>query len=409
MTTTTKNKLFRLNGKIQHYQWGGHHFLPDLLHLPNTAHQPFAEYWLGAHDNAPAEVLATPPQPLNAYINEHLEALGQTVKEKFNRLPYLLKVLDVKDMLSIQVHPSRKAAIEEFARENKEGISLTAPHRNYKDDNHKPELLLALGDFWLLHGFRTPDQLTEAIERIPEFDFMLPLFAEGGYKKLYATLMEMEQSEVNRVLQPLLERIVAAYDIDYLQKDDPHFWAARAAGTFNEPGKTDRGIFSIYLLNLVHLRKGEAIFQDAGLLHAYLEGQNMEIMANSDNVLRGGLTPKHVDVKELMKHVDFSPLVPDVIKGTPFADGEEVFTSPAPDFRLSRFVLDTGAHSSLKTVSTDIFIVMEGVFELKEGSEHLVLQKGEAAVAFAGTSLEVSSQVAGELYRASAGGTDNMS
>src|SRR5690606_8586229 len=118
-------------------------------------------------------------------------------------------------------------------------------------------------------------KIRETLQAIEEFNFLLPIFENGGYKKLYNTLMEMDQQEVNKVLEPLLVRMGAAYECDYLQKDDPNFWAARAAESFNGPGKIDRGIFSIYLLNLVNLKKGEAIFQDAGILHAYLEGQNM--------------------------------------------------------------------------------------------------------------------------------------
>lgn len=399
---TTKNNLFKLSGKIQHYQWGGHHFLPDLLDMPHAHDKPFAEYWLGAHDNAPAEVMMGEEKVLlNEYINRHPDVLGDKVRRQFGRLPYLLKVLDVKDMLSIQVHPSKQAAEMEFERENKAGIPLNAPDRNYKDDNHKPELMVALGDFWLSHGFRSPEKINEAIDRIPEFAFMSSLFNDGGYKKLYSTLMEMEQAEVNRILQPLLERIVAAYECDYLSKDDPHFWAARAAYTFNEPGKIDRGIFSIYLLNLVHLKAGEAIFQDAGVLHAYLEGQNIEIMANSDNVLRGGLTPKHIDVPELMKHVIFEPVVPQIIQGGASVKGEEVFLSPAPDFRLSRFVGDKGETVAINVHTTDIFLLMEGAVELTEpGGNSVLLKQGEAVIALAGAQIEAKTDDHYVFYRA---------
>ncbi|MBC8033861.1 MAG: mannose-6-phosphate isomerase, class I [Chitinophagaceae bacterium] len=398
-----KNNLFRISGKIQHYQWGGYHFIPSLLHLVNEENKPFAEYWLGAHDNAPAQLATESGITLNAYIQQHPEVLGAQVSSRFKRLPYLLKVLDVHDMLSIQVHPSKDAAVSEYARENNAGIPLAAGHRNYKDDNHKPELMVALSDFWLLHGFKPEAAILETIGLVPEFDFMLPLFREGGYKKLYGVLMEMEQDDVNRILQPLLERIVAAYDTDYLKKESPHFWAARAALTFNTPDRIDRGIFSVYLLNLVHLKEGEAIFQEAGVLHAYLEGQNMEIMANSDNVLRGGLTPKHIDVKELMKHVDFNATNPAIIKGEDIGDGEEVFQSPAPDFRLSRFTPKGHAIYLIHLTTTDIFLAMEGTVLMKSGGTALLLKAGEAAVGFVGSEVELAFPDGGVLYRASAG------
>ena len=137
-----KNNIFRLNGKIQHYQWGGFNYIPQLLGIENSNHQPFAEYWLGAHVNAPA--VMENDETLYHFLEQYPEALGKEVQQQFGRLPYLLKILDVKDMLSIQVHPSKQSAEIEFAKENESGIELNAPQRNYKDDNHKPELMQTL-------------------------------------------------------------------------------------------------------------------------------------------------------------------------------------------------------------------------------------------------------------------------
>lgn len=394
-----KNTLFRLNGKVQHYLWGGSSFIPQLLNIPNSNGQPFAEYWLGAHDNFPSE-LKDDGKKLNEYIDENPSVLGEKARLQFGRLPYLLKVLDVKDMLSIQVHPSKEAAAIEFEKENKKGISLTASNRNYKDNNHKPELMVALSDFWLLHGFRAGQDMISSISGVDEFSFMLPLFEEGGYQKLYKTLMEMDQQKVNEILQRLLERIIPKYEKNILNKNDANFWAARAALTFNEPGKADRGIFSVYLLNLVHLKPGEAIFQDAGILHAYLEGQNMEIMANSDNVLRGGLTPKHIDVDELMKHVTFAAVTPHIIRGTRINEVEEAYVSPAPDFQLNRLLISKGNSASIRASTTEVFIVMEGRIEIKEDGNSLMLKRGEAAVAFAGAALNLTAIENSIVYRA---------
>ncbi len=265
-----------------------------------------------------------------------MELLGAYTAGRFGRLPYLLKILDVKDMLSIQVHPSKSYAEQAFLEENKKGIPLNAPDRNYKDDNHKPELMVALSDFWLLHGFKPAALMKRTLQQIPELRFLGPIFDKDGYQGLYKTVMEMEQLDVNAVLQPLLDRILPAYRDGRLSKDREDFWAARAALTFNETGRIDRGIFSVYLFNLVNLRPGEAIFQDAGLPHAYLEGQNVEIMANSDNVLRGGLTPKHIDVPELLKNIRFEATEPNIILGKSVDGPIAVFQTPAPDFELSR-------------------------------------------------------------------------
>ncbi|HEY4149894.1 MAG TPA: mannose-6-phosphate isomerase, class I [Chitinophagaceae bacterium] len=395
---TDKNNASRLSGKIQHYQWGGYSYIPHLLGIGNEGQKPFAEYWLGAHDNAPS-VLEN-GQGLNEFIRQHPSVLGDKVQQQFGRLPYLLKILDVKDMLSIQVHPDKRSATRSFAAENAAGIPLTAPHRNYKDDNHKPELMVALSGFWLLHGFRNPESLKETLRMVPEFSFLLHVFKQEGYKALYESLMTMEQEKVNSTLQPLLDRLMPAYQNGKLSKSDPGFWAARAALTYNEPGKVDRGIFSIYLLNLVHLQKGDAVFQDAGILHAYLEGQNVEIMANSDNVLRGGLTPKHVDVPELLKYVSFQPVDPQIIQGKPINTTESVYKTPAPDFELSRLLLQPGLPYSTTVRSTDIFLVLNGTAEINSGGVVQVLKQGEALVAFNSTALIFRSDAGAEIYHA---------
>jgi mannose-6-phosphate isomerase len=384
-------KISKLQGKVQPYTWGGSQFIPALLQQSNPDNKPAAEYWMGAHDNVPSDIVGADgqKQPLNAWIAKDPAAiLGKTVNDRFGRLPYLFKVLDVKDMLSIQVHPAKKAAVEAFTAENKQGIALTAPNRNYKDDNHKPELMLALSDFWLLHGFKPAGRLKKTLEQTPELQFLLPVFGEGDYAALYKTVMEMDQQAVNDRLQPLLDRILPLYEKGALKKEQEDFWAARAFNTFCEPGRTDRGIFSIYLFNLVHLHPGEAVFQDAGILHAYLEGQNMEIMANSDNVLRGGLTNKHIDVSELMKHVRFEPVEPNVITGMPGrVAGEEIFPTPVNDFELHRLALNPGESMTVTATTADIFFVYQGSVEASAGNDRLSLKKGEAMLAKAGTAV----------------------
>src|ERR1700754_342382 len=364
------NKVFKLQGKVQHYAWGGMEYLPRLLSLPNPDNKPFAEYWMGAHQNAPSDLLLEEGETVKAialdkYIQQQPQGtLGSYTAGRFGRLPYLLKILDVKDMLSIQVHPTKRNAEIEFAAENKRGIALNAPDRNYKDDNHKPELMLALSEFWLLHGFKPSLTLEKLLHETPELEFLTPTLAKHSYLGLYRKVMEMSQSEVNKTLQPLLDRIVPLYKDGELKKSEEHFWAARAALTYNEPGKVDRGIFSIYFFNLLNLHPGEAIFQDAGLPHAYLEGQNVEIMSNSDNVLRGGLTPKHVDVKELIKHVKFEPTTPNIITGTMVEPDRIVYQTPAPDFELSCLNIKKGESVRLTSRSIEIFLIFSGTAEI---------------------------------------------
>lgn len=381
--------IYRLKGAIKHYDWGGYEYIPSLLDIDNKEKKPFAEYWMGIHPLGEAGV--------------ELQDGGCKVLSHYSPgLPYLFKVLDVRDMLSIQVHPSKAAAEIEFARENAEGIPQDSPSRNYRDANHKPEMMVALADFWLLHGFKPEEDLLNTLGRVNELNELLPVFNISGYEGLYRHVMEMPQEDVNRALKPLIDRIVPLYQNDKLKKGEEDFWAARAALTFNKNDDIDRGIFSIYLFNIVHLKKGEGIFQDAGVPHAYLEGQNVELMANSDNVLRGGLTTKHIDVKELMKHVKCEATWPDVIKPCD-NDGEQEYKTPAPDFKLSVFGLDKLATGSIRPLSTEILIAVEGTVEISQNDTFIKLQKGDpSAVIFPGGNVQLKALDKAIVFRASA-------
>ncbi|RYG01511.1 MAG: mannose-6-phosphate isomerase, class I [Chitinophagaceae bacterium] len=401
------NNIYKLEGRIQHYAWGGFGFLPELLQVPNVGNKPFAEYWMGAHSKAPSLITLHNGEKilLDEYLGEsNADLLGGNTVKHFSRLPYLFKILDVKDMLSIQVHPTKENAVLEFEAENKTGISIDDPKRNYKDDNHKPELMYALSDFWLLHGFKTAEKLKNILAAIPEFNFLQPVFEKEGYAGLYRFVMELPQDEVNNKLQPLLDRIVPLYEKEMLPKSDESFWAARAAITFNEPGRIDRGIFSIYIFNLVNLQQGEAIFQDAGIPHAYLEGQNVEIMANSDNVLRGGLTPKHIDVPELLKHTKCEALVPVVIAGKASGNEDElVFLTPAADFELRLIDVAAPGTVQIPVKTADIFFVYSGRVRVG-GTAGFDREAGEAFLATNGAEVSITSTVNAIIFRATVPG-----
>lgn len=339
----------RLHGSIQPYAWGGTTFIPQLLGQPNDAGAPYAELWLGAHDRSPALVeldSTQTPIPLDALIaRAPAHYLGTAAAEKFQqKLPFLFKILDVAKMLSIQAHPSKAEAEAGFAAENAAGIPLSAPHRNFKDDNHKPEMMVALTDFYLLHGFLPLEQIAQRFHNTPE---LAPLWSAAGnptaLPPFFAHLMELPQEQVNHYLEPLAFRLLPALAAGGLDKASPDYWAARALRDFRTAtGGLDRGVFSIYCLNVVFLQPGEGIFQDAGLLHAYLEGVNVELMANSDNVFRGGLTDKHIDVPLLLQHLDFAPTFPNILRGEPVDAALEHYPTPATDFALYQLKLDGG-------------------------------------------------------------------
>ncbi|MBO0781185.1 MAG: mannose-6-phosphate isomerase, class I, partial [Ktedonobacteraceae bacterium] len=345
MSIIVEDRVGRLFGKIQHYAWGGYSFLPVLIGLQPEPGKTYAEYWMGAHEKAPSQILQSDGTTvaLNDIIKEQPEkTLGQYVAREYGRLPFLLKVLDVREMLSIQVHPTKSEAEAGFARENEMGIPLDAPERNYKDDNHKPELGVALSDFWLLYGFRLEDQLRAVLDQVPEFRVLKPVFADGGYFGLYKYVMEMPQASVDELLGPLVERVSRKYRAGELDESAPDYWAAKTIQE-EQVGNYDRGIFSIYFFNLVKLKPGQATFQDAGVPHAYLQGQTMEIMANSDNVVRGGLTPKHIDVPQLLRLTRCKGMVPEIIESRQNAHPHEIFyKTPSHEFCLSRIHLGGG-------------------------------------------------------------------
>lgn len=394
------NSIFRIKGVVQHYDWGGNTLLPPLLNIQNPGDKPYAEYWLGAHQKAASLIIVENNEVrLDEFIRQHpTSILGKKVYEQFGRLPYLLKLLDVKDMLSIQVHPDKKSAEEGFAMEEKEGKPLNEADRNYKDDNHKPEIMVALNDFWLLHGFKPSDEINKLLQD-PALHSLYALFNSyaDNIKEAYSYVMNMSNIEVNSLLQPVLDKILPLYDAGKLSKNNPSFWAARAAKTFNKDANIDRGIFSIYLLNLVNIQPGDGIFQDAGILHAYLEGWNVELMANSDNVLRGGLTPKHIDVKELMKHVKFEAVRPKIIKGPGITPGEFRYPSPAKDFCIS--VINEEA--AIQTSTADILFLYSGNAIISGEKEQVSLFPGEAVCLPAGAKVQVKLNEEGLIFRAS--------
>ncbi|UYQ95096.1 mannose-6-phosphate isomerase, class I [Chitinophaga horti] len=395
-------KLFLLKGKVQHYAWGGYDYIPQLLNIaPNG--QPSAEYWMGAHVSAPS-MIQTPEGDVSLdklVAANPQEVLGAATQSRFGELPYLFKILDVKDMLSIQVHPTKVEAEKGFARENEAGIPLNAPHRNYKDANHKPEIMVALGEFWLLHGFLPEDKLKAVLANTPAFTSLAPIFEKEGYFGLYKKVMEMPQDEVNTMLAPLADQALADYQAGTLSKSDPAFWTGRAVA--NDPAgfeRLDRGIFSIYFFNIMQVQEGEAVFQDAGIPHAYLEGQNVELMANSDNVLRGGLTPKHIDVPELLKHTRFEAVHPVIVRGELADDpAEAIYHSPAPDFQVSRIQLEAGITYKHTSTAAEILILMSGAATVT-GSDTLALTKGQCAFVAFGETYSVTASASTVIFKA---------
>jgi mannose-6-phosphate isomerase len=346
--------MIKINGVVQHYAWGGNGFLSNLLHQPSLS-SPAAEYWLGTHPLGEATV-AKNNNKLSSYAGE---------------LPFLFKILDVEKMLSIQVHPTIPQAVEGFNKENDLGIALNANNRNYKDKNHKPESMIALSDFYLLHGFKSLHKFLEDIEPYPSLATLGKIYNEDGLQAVYTTCMRASQNQLQNWFEPVAHLLMPQHQMGALQKNELAFWFCEAVNTYCA-NNWDAGLASIFLLNLVCLKPGEGIFQEAGLLHAYLQGQNVEIMANSDNVLRGGLTPKHIDVEELLSIVNYKVIEPKVLLANKQVNNWVEYAPPVSDYTLHNCNLQT---SSSKTIpSKSLLFCTSGEASINNET----IQQGEA-------------------------------
>lgn len=371
-----------LENVIQPYAWGSRSAIARLQGRPHPSPTPEAEMWMGAHPAAPSTLTSSGQSLLDAVRAEPSALLGEACLSRFGpRLPFLFKVLAAGTPLSLQAHPSTAQAEAGFAREDAAGIPLGAPHRNYKDPHHKPEILCALEPFWALCGFRAPADTVRLLEslQVPALDPLLaPLRAgPGGLRSSFETLMTLPKDA--RV--PLVAAVVAACADAQAGAGSPFADEKRWALRLGELYPGDAGVVGSLLLNVLKLEPGEAIYLPAGNLHAYLEGAGVELMASSDNVLRGGCTPKHVDVPELLSVLDFRPLAPEVLRPVPVASGLWRYDTPAPDFSLRRArPKEAGAPLRFTQGAPHLVLCVEGALQLtSEAGGRLELRSGASA------------------------------
>lgn len=329
------DSIFKMLNTVQHYAWGSHTAIAEMMGWDAPAAHPEAEVWMGAHPKAPSKVWHEQRwQPLDQLIAQYPdEMLGPSVAKHFNnQLPYLFKLLAAGEPLSIQAHPDKKQAQAGCRFENSKGIPLDSPRRNYKDNQHKPECICALTTFWGLCGFRSLAEMMALIGPVwpAKFNYLLkPIeqsFNSAGLKRLFERLMSLGQPQREQLVTPIVEQALMQRD-----KGPAYEWIVRLNQIY--PG--DIGVLSPLLLNLIKMEPGEAVFLPARQLHAYLEGFGIELMANSDNVLRGGLTPKHIDVPELIKILDFEPRTPKILQPPGKMETAFSYDVPAEEFTLS--------------------------------------------------------------------------
>ncbi|MET9698361.1 mannose-6-phosphate isomerase, class I [Streptomyces sp. NPDC006529] len=382
----------RLTNTIRPYAWGSPTAIPALLGTEPTG-EPQAEMWMGAHPGAPSRLDrgADGGTTLSAVIDADPEGeLGAATVAKFGpRLPFLLKLLAAGAPLSLQVHPDLAQAEEGFADEQRRGVPIDAGHRNYKDPNHKPEMLCALTPFDGLCGFRPPEEAADLLAGLevdslkPYVDLLRAHPREAALREVLTAVLSADRAEMARTVTETAaaaERLGGPYA--------PYVTLAREF-----PG--DPGVIAAMLLNHFRLQPGEAVFLGAGVPHAYLDGLGVELLANSDNVLRAGLTPKHVDVPELLRVVRFEPGEPGVLRPEDDGDGEEVYATPIDEFRLSRFVLAPGgAPRPLPAAAPQILLCTAGAPRAGE----LTLAPGDSVFVPAGETTSLSGT--GTVFRA---------
>jgi len=376
-------KIGLLKNSIQEYAWGSPRSIADLLRQRNPENKPQAELWMGAHPKAPSLVQYNGQwvSLLDLIYKSPQKILGKETAKNFdNKLPYLFKVLAAAKPLSIQAHPNLHQARIGFQRENDQKIPLDASHRNYRDDNHKPECLCALTQFWALSRFRPISVLLSYLEKVcahglnAEIKDLKRQPTSDGLKRFYTALMSMGADRQSQVVAEALKQA------QRFASDDPVFqWMLKLADDY----PNDMGVFSPILLNLICLEPGQAIFLNAGELHAYLKGLGIELMANSDNVLRGGLTPKHVDVPELLRVLKFEGQNVTLLKPQASIAEERVYASPAKEFELSVVTLNKGTqYRSPLDRSVEILICTRGKATLTEyrSQTETQLQQGASAL-----------------------------
>ncbi len=391
--------FLRMRNSLQHYAWGSSQAIPQLLGIDNSSEQPVAECWMGAHPAAPSqlyEAAASPSagRPFDQCIAEApLRYLGAVSQRRFgNRLPFLFKLLSANQALSIQAHPNLSQAQAGYAREEAQGIDLHSPTRSYKDPSHKPEMVYSLTTYWAMCGFRTLSEIIkqfslpplaqhpvigDILQRLNSQDptalsyFLRQLLEIKG--KAREQLLEAASQLVDAHAPPVKRRELEQHDIAAAR----YWWVGELMRQF----PNDTGALAPFYLNVIKLPPQRALFLGAGMLHAYLHGTAIEVMANSDNVLRGGLTSKHINKEELMHILDFSPQSPTWVEPQPEGTLQR-FPVAADEFELSYLQLEAAPKTLAGPPSPKIALLLEGQAQITAEDSQVTLQRGQSLFIF---------------------------
>ncbi|HEY7051650.1 MAG TPA: mannose-6-phosphate isomerase, class I [Mycobacterium sp.] len=404
-----------LRGAVRTYAWGSRTAIADFTGRPTPTPHPEAELWFGAHPGDPAWLQTEDGEKsLLATLSDDPEGqLGIAVAERFgDRLPFLLKVLAADEPLSLQAHPSAQQAADGFDREERLGVPISSPTRNYRDRSDKPELVIALETFEALAGFREVSRSIELMKALtvgkldPFIDLLRGQPDGDGLRALFTTWITAPQPDLDILVPAVLDGA-----IEYVRSGAGDFAdEAKDVLELGERYPGDAGVLAALLLNRMSLKPGEAIFLPAGNLHTYLRGVAVEVMANSDNVLRGGLTPKHVDVPELLRILDFHPVSEEALRPETHWDGPElVYSVDTDEFAVSRLCIG-GEHlgheidTAVRHDGPQVLLCSAGSVLLHAKSSSLTLRRGQAAWVPADDGpIRLTAERPAELFRVSTG------
>jgi mannose-6-phosphate isomerase len=358
-------KIYKLNNQIKNYEWGSSNLIPQFLGMEDYKKIPYAEMWMGTHGGAPSQI--------ESCLNELNPDEKKYLKDISGELPFLFKLIAVEKQLSIQAHPNKEQALEGYRQEEEAGLALNAPRRNYKDTNHKPEIICAISPFSLMAGFREYEQIKSLLE---SFALMFPQLKEiitslikavntGSLAVFFRILFELSDLEREYINSLILEKDKS--EIKGVISSEQ--WNLIKEFASQYPG--DPAILSPLYLNLITLKPGDAIYVPAGILHSYSKGFGVELMAASDNVLRSGLTPKYIDIPQLMGIVNYNPYRPEII--TPDSSSWFCYQTPCREFVLA-LMRYGGGENIFPAKGPAICIVTEG--ELTAGG--VKIKKGES-------------------------------
>lgn len=386
--------IWRLINPTKNYDWGDLEAVTHLFNYPNPERKPIAEVWFGAHLQGTSKVILQNNQNSNeeidliTFIHQHpIEILGTKIADQFDsQLPFLFKILSAKTPLSIQVHPDLIHAKNGFLKENDLGIDLSDPLRNYKDPNHKPELTYAITPFYAMNGFREFNDIIHLFEKLDckvlsaHVEAFKKNLNSKGLETFFIALLTLSSEDKHIAIQTLRDKIKQHSNLF----DELTTWAIKKIA---QSYLDDVGLLMPLVLNTICLQPNEAIFLTAKTPHAYLYGTALEIMANSDNVLRAGLTPKHIDIAELLENTDFNPLPKDKILTKPIKKDHQLeFPVPVSDFKFAMIQSSENIKTQQKVESVEILLCIEGTVKVQaQNQDEICLQTGESLLIAAET------------------------